>query len=84
MIFEKKQCNICPMKKIIQRVQKAILDTILKMLLFFVYYIGFGLTLLFVKIFKPALLKIKYAQADSFWLKAEDYVQSLEASARQS
>ena len=84
LILQKKQYNILMIRKVLQKVQKAVLDLILKIVLVIIYYIGFGMTLFFVKLFKPSILTIKYEQADSFWLKAEKQVQSLEACTRQS
>jgi len=62
----------------------AVQKVLIKILLVFTYYIGFGITYLIVTLFKHKLLSESNKNQDSFWKDAEEYNQSMDECLRQS
>jgi len=52
--------------------------------LFFIYILGFGITLILVTIFNRKLLGIKRREEDTFWVKAEGYEADIDQLIRES
>lgn len=52
--------------------------------LFFVYFLGMGITALLVRVFNRSLLRQSPADADSWWVEAEGYQPDPDTAARQS
>ena len=71
-------------KGILQNYIKTIQKILITVLLTFVYFIGFGVTLILVIIFNRKILGKKYKDRDTFWKEAEGYQDDMGNSIRQS
>ena len=60
--------------------QKLILSVSLTL----IYFLGFGLTYLFMRIFNPGVLKGPRVDSDTFWVPSEDCAADLKESLSQS
>jgi hypothetical protein len=71
-------------KKFINNYIRFVQKILITILLSLLYFIGFGLTYLFLLIFKPSLLISRFKIKDSYWQMAKDYETNLEDSMHQS
>ena len=72
------------LKRIISGLVKVIQKIIIFISLTLIYFIGLGITWLFVATFKRKVLR-PYAEDDlTFWVKAGGYGEDIDASLRQS
>ncbi|MDD5730483.1 MAG: hypothetical protein PHN57_05095 [Candidatus Omnitrophica bacterium] len=74
MLFKEK------IKKFVGVIQKILI----KVLLFFVYILGFGITLILIFIFKRGLLSRGVDSGGSYWSEAKGYEPNLEECSRES
>jgi len=71
-------------KKIIQLVVRLVQKILVTTFLFILYFLGFGLTLIALFIFKRDFLIKNYKQNESFWKEAADYESEANGSLRQA
>ena len=71
-------------KKIVQKYIRIIQNILITIALFFVYIVGFGITLIFVIIFDRKLLGVEKIEKDTFWKNAEGYQTDIKDCMRQS
>jgi len=68
------------MQKILRTVQRILMVVLLTI----VYFIGFGITLFFLRIFKHGILKRCSKNSESFWIEAVGYNPDITDSLHQS
>jgi len=71
-------------KKIIQNLIRIIQKLLIIFLLTIIYFLGFGITLIFMVIFNRKVLACHSGSDDTFWIDAEGYGADMEDSVRQS
>lgn len=71
-------------KKIIQAYIRFMQKVIISTLLFFLYFLGFGITAFFLAFFKRRVFFGTSSRSASFWQTAEGYEDGLEKCARES
>ena len=71
-------------KKILAKLVRAIQKIMITVFLILIYFLGFGITLLFMVLFNRKLIFRRLKSKDSSWLRAEEYDPGLEGSLRQS
>ncbi len=72
------------LKKIAQRLIKAIQRILMFVSLTLIYFVGFGITLFFMRIFASTALRGYSDDDNTFWIEAKDYEADIEDSMRQS
>jgi|AntAceMinimDraft_17_1070374.scaffolds.fasta_scaffold01196_1 hypothetical protein len=71
-------------KIVIQNIIKFVQKILITIFLFLLYFIFFGITLIFILIFKKNMLKQNYESEYTFWNKAKDYNADIKESIHQS
>ena len=69
------------------KMQKSIVivqEILITIFLVLIYFIGFGLTLVFVLLFNKRIIFAKREKLDTFWLEADGYEPDLLDSMKQS
>lgn len=62
---------------------KIVQEGFITIVLFFIYYIGFGITLILVLVFNRRLLRIEKNKKNTFWTDAEGYDSNISACLKQ-
>lgn len=70
--------------KFLHKFSEFIQQVIIVISLVLVYSLGFGVTLIFVAIFKPKILRRDFKRKKSSWTNAEGYEPTLDDCLRQS
>jgi hypothetical protein len=68
------------LKRLIVKAQHVVMVC----LLFLLYVVGFGITVLFALVFDRKLLGMKCAKTETFWQEARGYSADMEEATRQS
>lgn len=71
-------------QQIVHVVQRVVQKGLMAMFLFVLYFIGFGLTSLFLRIFKPGVLSKKFVPDNVCWQEATGYEVDQDDNVRQS
>jgi len=71
-------------KAVVSVIVRVIQKILITVLLFLLYFFGFGLTWLIMLIFRKATLLSLKTKKDSFWKEAQGYQVTMEESGRES
>jgi hypothetical protein len=71
-------------KRIIQNFIRIIQKILVTLSLPIVYFLGFGITLIFMMVFNRKVLTSNSKDDNTFWVKATEYEANIEDSMRQS
>ena len=71
-------------KKILFNIIKVVQKILITIFLTVLYIVGFGMTLVFIMIFKRSYLRAKRRDDETFWISASGYEPDMDDCMRQS
>jgi len=72
------------LKKIIEKIIWIIQVIVITISLLLIYFVGFGVTLVFILLFNRKIFNIASSNRDTFWIEADGYDLDMNDGLRQS